>query len=562
MISTLTSLASTLISEEFGSQEVVTWSVPKELDHGDLSTSVALGLSKKLGKKPREIAEFLVQKMQGHPLISRVEIAGPGYVNVWLSPKAYVAMCTEAGEACVAKPVRNSEAPVIIEYSQPNIAKPLGVHHIIGTVLGQSLCNLYRHAGYNVIAWNYIGDWGTQFGKLAVAFQKWGTKSPRECSLDELLALYAKFHAEADSHPELEDEGRAAFRALEQGDEKLREFWRDIVEVTKSSLRGIYERLQVSFDLDLGESYYEDKMGPILEDGKKRGVFVPGKEGALIVEFSEASKLPPYMVLKGDGATLYSTRDIAQMRYRMDTYHPAQILICTDVAQKLHFEQLAATCEKLGWSVPGFENVLFGRMRFADGKMSTRRGTVLKLEHVLDEAHERAAAVIAEHKSLQVEDAETLAEMMGVGALVYGILSQNRKLDIVFDWDKMLSFEGNSAPYLQYTFARAQSLLRKAEVSQVEMPVVDGLTASERALVRTLSKFEAVLNDARTQATPHALANFLFTLSQDFNTFYNAEDILKAAEPVRTFRLALTSLFARVLQSGAHLLTLRLPERM
>lgn len=548
----------------YGAEDVtVSWQRPQDPDHGDITTTVALQLAKKLGKNPREIAQFLADKMALSPSVEKAEVAGAGYVNLWLKTAALVRELDIAVESVDAKKANKKDAPVIIEYSQPNIAKPLGIHHIIGTVLGQSLVNLYKQGGFNVIAWNYLGDWGTQFGKLAVAHQKWGDKEPKDYTLDDLLALYVRFHQELEKEPALEDEGREAFRKLEQGDKELRAFWQDVVTVTKASLEDLYKKLQVSFDLDLGESFYEDKMDPILAEGKKKKVFTEGEGGSLIVDFGE--EMPPYLVRKGDGATLYSTRDIAQMRYRIDEYKPQTILICTDIAQKLHFEQLVATCKKLGWDLPAFENVLFGRMRFADKSMSTRKGNILKLEHVIEESIARAAEVIKERgDSIQTDDPEDLAEMMGVGALVYGILSQNRKMDMVFDWDKMLSFEGNSAPYLQYTHARAKSVLRKAEEKTEKINVHDGhqLSKHERVLLGMLLQFPQVLEEARREHLPHKLANYLYQLAQDFNGFYNSEQILKAEGDVRSLRLFLTARTADVLKAGAALLTLRVPERM
>jgi arginyl-tRNA synthetase len=291
-------------------------------------------------------------------------------------------------------------------------------------------------------------------------------------------------------------------------------------------------------------------------------VFTEGKEGSLIVEFPEESGLPPYLVQKGDGATLYSTRDIAQMRYRMDEYTPQSILIFTDVAQKLHFQQLVATCEKLGWKLPTFENVLFGRMRFADRAMSTRKGNILKLEDALDEAVSRAEKLIEERgEKIQTDDPKALAEMMGVGALVYGILSQNRKMDLVFDWDKMLTFEGNSAPYLQYTHARARSVLRKAG-AEGAFTDVEEFTQRERTLLKLLLSFGDTVEAARSEHLPHKLTNYLYELCQAFNSFYSTDEILTAAGATRDSRLALTALTAEVLKGGAELLTLRVPDRM
>ncbi len=567
MFQSLSARATKTLSEEFGLEDIdVSWDFPKEADHGDLTTNVALSLRKKTDRKPQDIAQALAKGLSKEKkFVEKAEVAGPGYVNVWLKSPALFDAATVAAGSTKPKKARK-EAPVIIEYSQPNIAKPLGVHHIIGTVIGQATVNLYRHAGYPVVSWNYMGDWGTQFGKLSVAYAKWGSKKPvSEYTLMELLALYVKFHDEAEKDATLEDQGREMFRKLEQGDKELRAFWTDVVAVTKASLAAVYERLHVSFDLDHGESFYEDKMEPVLAEGKKKNVFTEGKEGSLIVEFPEAKKMPPYLVLKGDGATLYSTRDLAQMRYRMDTYKPQEILIFTDIAQKLHFEQLVETCKMLGWELPAFENVLFGRMRFLDGSMSTRKGSVLNLEQVLDEAVKRADKIIEERgEAIQTDDAKELSEIMGVGALVYGIVSQNRKMDIVFDWDKMLSFEGNSAPYLQYTHARACSVLRKAEAEKiVSFPTEDvALEPADRALVKMLLRFPHALEEARANRMPHTLATYLFQLSQAFNAFYAAAPIAKSEGDVRTMRIALTSAVADILRTGAEILTLRVPDRM
>lgn len=516
---------------------------------------------------PQEIAAqlalFLEEKCDEN--VERAAGTPSGYVNVTLTPKALLAGLEETLAAIAPKPAKKKNAPVLVEYSGPNIAKPLGIHHIIGTVVGQAVSNFYEHAGENVLRWNYLGDWGTQFGKLAVAQKKWGTKTAaQDYTIDELLELYVKFHQEVEVHPELEAEGRAAFRQLESGDKAMRAFWQDVVVVTTRSLEAIYERLQVRFDVQLGESFYEDKMAPVIEEVKKKTVFVEGEGGSLIAVFPEESKLPPYLIVKGDGATLYSTRDLAQMKYRLEEYGPKAIYIHTDIAQKLHFEQLVATCQQLGWELPEFENVLFGRMRFADGKMSTRKGTVLKLEHVLDEAVERAREVIQQRgEAIQTDDPEALAEMIGVGALVFGILSQNRKMELVFDWEKFLSFDGVSAPYLQYSYARAKSVLRKSGETDFPAPAApDSLESSDRGLVATLLEFPAALAKARDERLPHVLAQYLIRLCQEFNGFYAHAPILAATDGTKALRLHLTSVTASVLAVSARLLTLRLPERM
>lgn len=546
-------------------KEYVLWQRPESREHGDISTAIALRIAKKMSISPQEVAEYLKNELSKLSTVERIDVMGAGYVNVWFTPEALLAQLSETREACTARVKRKEEAPVIVEYSQPNIAKPLGIHHIMSTIIGQAIANLYEHLGHHTIRVNHIGDWGTQFGKLAVAVERWGCKPVKECSIDELLALYVKFHEEAEKDTSLEDAGRAAFRKLEQGDRVLRQFWRDVVEITMKAMDHLYERLHVHIEYPHGESMYEDMMAPILEEGLQKKVFREGEKGAIVVEFPPEMNLPTAVVQKADSATIYMTRDFAQIRYRIDRWHPQAIYYVVDVAQSLHFQQLFATVCLLEWDLPHLEHLVIGRMRFKDRKMSTRKGNILKLEDVLDEAVERARVVIAEHEGkIQTDDRDGLAEMMGVGAVVYGVLSQNRKMDMVFDWEKMLSFDGNSAPYLQYTHARACSVLRKAEnFAHDEFPGgVFSLNHTERALIGTLLQFAPVLEEARASHMPHKIAQYLFALCQDFNAFYNSESILQAQEPVRSLRLALTSSTASVLKKGAELLTLRVPDRM
>jgi len=565
MYESLTTMAQSILKKHFNAPSFdIKWEHSREGGHGDLSTAVALQCAKDLQKNPTEIAKVLVEELKKEKDIENAEVAGAGYVNVWLSPVALIKQLNQTREACTAK-VKGDEPPVIIDYCGPNIAKPLGIHHILPHVIGQALINIYKHNGDNVIGWSYPGDWGTQFGKLAVAFSRWGEgKKAGDCSIDELLTYYVQFHQEVEDDPSLEDEARDAFRRLEEGDKKMRKFWEDVVGVSREHLTQLYERLHIELDEETGESFYEDKMQPIIDEGLEKNVFTEGEGGALIVEFPEELNLPPYMVRKSDGSTLYSTRDLAMMRYRIDEYQPQAIYYVVDRAQSLHFDQLFEACRQLEWELPELEHTVFGRMSFRDKKMSTRTGTALKLEDVLDEAVKRADSVIEEHgDDIQTDDREELAEMMGIGALTYGVLSQNRKMDIVFDWDKFLSFDGNSAPYLQYTHARAKSVLRKADKEEVDVPEeVESLTDKERSLVNVLLQFERVLLEARDARMPHILTNYLFTLCQEYNAFYNAEPILKAEEPARTLRLCLTFLTASVLKAGAEILTIRVPDRM
>ena len=330
------------------------------------------------------------------------------------------------------------------------------------------------------------------------------------------------------------------------------------------SMERLYKRLHVRVDHTHGGSFYEKKMQPIIDEGREKGVFTEGEEGALISEFSEESGLPPAIVVKADGATIYLTRDLATVRYRLDTFHPQSLLYIVDVSQQLYFQQLFATVQKLGWNLPDLEHVVIGRMSFSDKSMSTRKGNIIQLEKALDEAVKRADTLIEEKES-EVTGAEKddLAEMIGIGAFVYTILSQNRKQNLTFTWDKALTFEGNSGPYLQYTHARARSVLRKGEVEKIDPPSkIETLETRELLLMRHMAKFPFVLDEAREDAMPHKLTNYLYVLCQEYNSFYSSLPILKAEEPQRTLRLALTQLTADILKTGAEILTLRVPDQM
>lgn len=553
------------IEQGFGvANASVEWQPTQEAAHGDLTTTAALRLAKAVGKSPKDIAVAIAAGLRADNVVERAEVAGNGYVNIWLKPATLLGRLTATQSACVSLPERKNDPPVIVEYCSLNIAKPLGIHHILTTMIGQVIANLYAHSGHSVVRWNYLGDWGTQFGKLFVAYKKWGNGvDPSTLSLDDLLKLYVKFHEEAEKDSGLEAEGQDAFKRLEQGDPEVRGVWQAFVDVTKRAVAPVLQKLGVAFDTDKGESQYENAMAPIIEEGKKKGVFTEGERGALIVQFPEETKLPPAVVLKSDGATNYLTRDLALVRDRADRYHPSEILHVVGVEQSLHFQQLMATAYMLQWELPVWKHISFGRMQFADKGMSTRKGNILQLEDVVEEAVVRAKTLIQSRgEAIQTDNPDELADMMGIGSLIYGVLSQNRKMNIVFDWDKMLVFEGNSAPYVQYTHARAKSVLRKAEGETGDLVGANVLTEGDRKLIRMLLQYPAALEEARSEHLPHKLTNYLYALCQEFNGFYNAEPILKAADTARALRLALTALTADVLKSGASLLCLRLPDRM
>ncbi|MBT3834934.1 arginine--tRNA ligase [Candidatus Peribacteria bacterium] len=564
MYNSLATIIGKKLEDSYGLSTDVTLTPPSDMSHGDLTTNVAMQVSKKVGKSPIDIAKELINELEASEDIESAEIAGPGFININLTIAARLKLLLRAQDVCSPQKERSKEAPIVVEYSSPNIAKPLGVHHILSTVIGQVIANLYRHLGYKVITVNHIGDWGTQFGKLAVADKKWGEKDMKDCGVEDLLALYVRFHDESEKDAGLEDEARAAFKSLEQGDKEMREFWKKVVDISMREIKETYKRLNVSIDHDHGESFYEDKMLSLLDEGRKSGVFKEGEKGALIAEFPEESNLPPAIVLKADGSTIYHTRDLAVIKYRMGEWHPKSSLYVVDISQKLHFEQLFAMAKQLKWDLPELEHVIFGHMSLPDAKMSTRKGNIIRLEDALDEAVNRADKLIAERETIvPEEDKEELSEMVGIGAFVYTILSQNRKSNIVFTWDKAMTFEGNSGPYVQYTHARAKSVLEKAEVDQIDPPSdIESLENHELMLMRHMAKFPAALEQARKDAMPHKLTQYLYELCQIYNSMYNALPIIKADEPQKTLRLALTKLTADILKTGADILTIRVPDRM
>ena len=539
---------------------------PKEKGFGDMATSVALSLSKALGKPPRIIAEEIMKNLPDNDIIAKTEIAGPGFINIWLTDKVYTDAFAELNNKITQESFGKLEIgqgkAVITDTSHPNVAKPMGVHHLLSTIIGQSINNLLSACGYKLIRDNYIGDWGTQFGKLTYAIKTWGdmdriTADP----IPELQKLYVKFHEVAEKDPALEDRGREEFKKLEDGDAENRKLWNWIRDLSLVEFEKIYKRLGVSFDMVNGESFYEDKMPAILKDGLKKKIIIEGEGGALIIPMDDPN-LPPCLLQKSDGATTYATRDLARMKYWEKDLKGTLGINVVDVAQKLHFDQIFESAKKLGMKMENL-HVDFGRMSFPEGAMSTRKGNVVLLEDVLDEAEKRAHEKIEAHKSeLPEGEKRELARKMGIGAIKYNVLSQSRNKNYTFDWDTMLSFEGNSAPYLQYAYTRTQSILKKASATPVETHCNVSLP-EEKTLLKNLLGFETAIVDSLEHYKPNTLCGYLFELAQSFSHFYNNLRILDAEKPEeRSSRLALVHATAYVLKNGLELLGIEVPSRM
>ncbi len=538
----------------------------KSLAHGHYSTNVAMLLAAKTKSNPREIAQK-IKAVLGSEYFERVEIAGPGFINLFLKatffeeelnsmidgPKEYLHSSLPIG----------SEKTMVMDYSHPNIAKPMGVHHLLSTVIGDSIKHIYRTSGYKVVADNFIGDMGTQFGKLMHAIKKWG--NPDEIEKDpitELQKLYVKFHTEAEEDESLDEAGREEYQKFETGDQEARVMWKKIVKWSLAEIQPIYDRLGVSFDVMNGESFYEEMMQEILTEGRKSGVIVEGEKGAWIIE-AKGENQTPVLVRKSDGATLYATRDLARTKYWQDTWSPDLMVIVTDIAQEFHFKQVFYAVEKLGITHARNVNVNFGRMKFKDMKMSTRKGNILLLDKVLDESEQRALEVIKEKTDrLSDQEAAELATVMGINAIKYNILSQNRSTNITFEWSKILSFEGNSAPYLMYSIARAKSILAKADKEILSPKSFNLEEQSEFQLALTLMTYPDAVNRAREEFKPNHIANYLYILAGDFNTLYNALPILKADEDVKNSRLMLVKATVLIMNECFDLLGLNVPKKM
>ncbi len=546
---------------------------PNDETHGDYASNVALQITKELQKPPREIAQAIIDNLEDNTLIKKVEIAGPGFINFFISDQAYqeeLAQVLQNKDQYGANLHTEGET-IAFEYSSPNIAKPLGIHHLLSTVIGQSLHDIFKFIGFKAISVNHIGDWGTQFGKLIYAYKRWGSKEAIEKDpINELLKLYIKFHDEAEKDPVLEDAGRHEFNIFEKGDPENRELWQWFVDESMKEINKTYKKLGgIHFEYTHGESFYEDKMQEIIDYGKENKIFVEGKEGAYVVKYDNPD-VPPFVILKKDGATLYSTRDFAALHYRIKSWQPKKILYVVDIAQTLHFKQLFEAAKRFPWYHGEGEHVWFGRMHMKDGKMSTRKGNVILLDDVLEEAVSRAKNII-EEKSPTLEDKENVARVVGIGAVKYNVLSQNRTTDITFDWDKMLSFEGNSAPYLQYTYARARSILRKADQSEQDTDSSNTETADNlsdiatktHALIRLFPRFSDQLIQAAEDYKPNVLSNYLYELAQKFNSFYNSVPVLrtKNAEEQKQ-RLQIVDAASQILKNGLALLGVEVIEEM
>jgi arginyl-tRNA synthetase len=572
-------------------------------EFGDLQIAGCLQLGKPLGKKPRELAQLIVDKLGGHPALAKVELAGAGYVNLYLQT-GYIEAQLRALAQDPHHGIRQrfTGQAVVVDYSSPNIAKPMHIGHIRSTIIGAALCRILAAVGYTIIADNHLGDWGTQFGKLIVAYRHW--RDPQAFAatpINELVRLYQKFvsdeklqaeqlglkkpprqldgpgspppDAEPDSDGEEEAElatpllreARAELAKLQSGDSENLRLWQEFVSVSLREFAKTYQRLGVSFDVQLGESFYNPRLASLVDELVAAGIAEPSR-GAIICNIEgEAS---PLLIRKADGSFLYGTTDIATVEYRVKTWQPVRILYVVGSPQQLHFRQLFAIARRLGVGC-SLEHISFGAMRFRDEQGawttgSTRKGNVPLLDEFIDEAIRRAAGVAAgKNAELGADELAEVARVVGIGAIKYNDLARDRSSDIHFDLDKALALDGNTAPYIQYAYARLRSIARRAQAEGATVAPAPQLTLpGERALGRRLLDYGAAVERSAETARPHSLCEYLYELAGAVSTFYNEVPVLKAEADERAARLALLALTAQTLRHGLSLLGIEVPERM
>ena len=519
-------------------------------------------LAKTMRKAPALIAAELAETVKKPDCVGKVLPAG-GYVNFVLDRGVQAKTVLEKIRTEGKKYGGSSEGGgrnVCIDYSSVNIAKPLHIGHLPSTVIGNSLYRIYEHIGYNSVGINHLGDWGTQFGKMIVAYRLWGNRETIEAGgVDELVKLYVRFHQEAERDESLNDQARAWFRKIEENDPEAMELFSWFKEITLKEVRQVFDMMGIRFDSYAGESFYNDKMDRVVDELREKHLLIKD-QGAQIVDLSEY-KMPPCIILRSDGATLYATRDIAAALYRKDTFYFAKCLYVVAYQQNLHFRQWFKVVELMGYDwAKDLTHVAFGMVSGTEGAFSTRKGNMVKLRDVLQASIDKTRAIIRE-KSPDLEDADGIAKEVGIGALVWSMLYNGRIKDVVFDWDTILNFDGETGPYVQYTHARACSVLRKAKPEGD--PDYSLLNDDEsRSLIAALGAFPDAVKEAAEKYEPYLVSRSVMQICQAFNRFYYEQRIMTDDAALRNARLTLTEAARDVIAIGLNLIGLSAPERM
>lgn len=534
---------------------------PKEAKLGDICLP-CFKFARTMRIAPPAIAQKLLPRVESLPFVEKVEVVG-GYLNVFFDRNTVAKMAlASANDDKVGSSDEGAGKTICIDYSSVNIAKPFHIGHLSTTVIGGALYRIFEHLGYNVVGINHLGDWGTQFGKLIVATNKWSSLE-EVAQNDEyfLNKLYVRYHQEAEEHPEMDDEARAWFKRIEDGDKEATAYFDVFKKVTMKAVGKIYDRLKIKFDSYAGESFYNDKMQPCLDILKDKGLLVES-DGAQVVNLDEYG-MPPCLLVKADGATLYATRDIAAAYYRKKTYDFYKCLYVVAYQQNLHFKQLFQVLKLMDFAgADDMEHVAFGMVSMEDGSMSTRKGHVVWLQEVLDKAVEKARAII-EEKNPDTKNKDEIAESVGVGAVVFSALWNNRIKDIVFSYDKVLNFDGETAPYVQYTYARCASALRKGGDIDFDNMDLAAITTDEGYdVIKSVITFGDSVRLAAKLREPCYVTRHVVDLAEKFNRFYIDHRILVDDAPTRNARLALTKAVGNVICCGLGLLGISAPSEM
>ena len=540
--------------------------IPKEEVNGDYAFP-CFRLAKELKKSPQIIANDIKNQISEDEIIEKIEVSG-GYLNFHISKDILVKevlnemnKSDEYGKSDIGKGKN-----IVIDYSAPNIAKPFHIGHLRSTVIGGALYNIYKYLGYNVIGINHLGDYGTQFGKLIEGYNRWGKEYDIESDpINELTKIYMRINQECKENEEVLEACRNNFKKLEDGDPYCVELWEKFRELSLKEFQKVYDMLGSKFDSWNGEAFYADKMGEVISILEKTGKLVES-EGAKIIDLTESNISTPCIIEKSNGSTTYATRDLAAILYRARTYDYDKALYVTSYEQILHFKQVFEVAKLLGLDekyIKGLEHVSFGMVLLPEGKMSTREGNIVKLEDLLNESISRAEKII-EEKNPNLENKKDIAKKVGIGAVIFNDLSNSRIKDEIFDWNIILNFQGETGPYIQYTYVRTKSVLEKiGNIPKMEM--VDGnqlLDTYSLNVIKILYNFNKILEQVTQKNEPYILSRYLIDLAKAYSNFYNENKIIVEQENIQNARIYLTYCVNRVLKIGANLLGIEMPDKM
>lgn len=539
--------------------------IPPEEKMGDLALP-CFAMAKKMHKNPMQIASELVEKLNEQKEflgIEKAENVG-AYCNIHLKRDLFVKKCIEKSQTENYGVTQSGVGKTIcMDYSSPNIAKNFHVGHLRTTVIGNSLYKIYQKLGYDVVRINHLGDWGTQFGKLIVAYKLWSSEElVKEKGIEELLRIYVKFNTESEKNEDLILEARQWFVKMEQNDPEALEIWNWFKEISMVEFERIYDLLGISFDSYLGESFYRDKVPALVDELKEKGLLVES-QGAQVIDLEEYN-MPPCLITKSDGGSIYHSRDIAAILYRKEQYHFEKCLYVTGLEQSLHFKQIFKAIEVMGYDwADGLVHVPYGLVSLAGEKLSTRGGNIIYAEDILKEAIERAYNAIME-KNPSLDDKEITAKKVGVGAIIFHDLFNQRIKNVDFSWKEVLNFDGTTGPYAQYTYARAKSVLRKygkpVEVKEIDYAVLSADVSFN--LIKVLEAYEDAVINAAEKYEPSIVARYVISLATAFNKFYHDCSILQAGEKEKMVRLLLVDIVQKVLCEACGLLGMECPEEM